>query len=253
MSIQSDELEVKKKLLDMADRSFRNNQYIFTDFLSMADMSVFFEYEKEFSYAGVTVWNGDGSYERGMLRFGNPESFGYEEDFPIDILLITPLAEKFAENLSHRDFLGALMNFGIERDVLGDIIVDERKAYLFCESKMTEFIIENLSRVRHTSVMVKKVAEIPEIESRQPKEVTIQVASERIDGVVAKVYHLSRGDSAELFTSQRVFLNGRLMENYSHQLKTGDVVSVRGFGRFTYKGSGSVSKKGKLNVTVDVV
>ena len=249
----SEELEVKKRLLDMADRSYRNNQYIFTDFLSMADMSVYFECEREFSYAGVTVWNGNGSYERGMLRFGNPEAFGYEEDFPIDILLISPLAEKFAEKLSHRDFLGALMNAGIERDVLGDIIVDEKRAYLFCENRMTDYIISSLTRVRHTSVMVKKVDSIPEIESRQPKEVTIQVASERIDGVVSKVYHLSRGDSAELFTSQKVFLNGRLMENYSHQLKAGDIVSVRGFGRFTYKGCGSVSKKGKLNALVDVI
>ena len=72
----AEELEVKKRLLDMADRSYRNNQYVFTDFLSMADMSVYFECEREFSYAGVTVWNGDGEYERGMLRFGNPEAFG---------------------------------------------------------------------------------------------------------------------------------------------------------------------------------
>jgi len=248
-----DELEIKKRLLDMADRSYRNNQYIFTDFLSMADMSVYYEAEREFAYSKAMVWNYNGMCERGMLRFGNPEAFGYEEEFPISILCIKPLAEKFAEKLSHRDFLGALMNLGIERDVLGDILVDETKAYLFCESKMEDFITQSLTRVRHTSVMVIKVDKIPDIESKKPKEMTIQIASERIDGVVSKVYHLSRGDSAELFTSQKVFLNGRLMENYSHQLKAGDVISVRGFGRFTYRGAGSISKKGKINASVDVV
>ena len=247
----AEELEVKKRLLDMADRSYRNNQYVFTDFLSMADMSVYFECEREFSYAGVTVWNGDGEYERGMLRFGNPEAFGYEENFPIDTLEIKPLQEKFAEKLTHRDYLGSLMNIGIERDVLGDIIIDNTKAFIFCESNMSDFIIESLTRVRHTSVMVKKVDSLPIIESRQPKEITIQIASERIDAIVSKVYKLSRGDSAELCTSRRVFLNGRLMENYSHQVKADDVISVRGFGRFVYKGCGSVSKKGKINAVVN--
>jgi len=250
--MNTEELAIKKKLLDMADRSYRNNQYIFTDFLSMADMAVYHESEREFTYAKAIVWNNDGICERGMIRFGNPDSFGYEEDFPIDIVCISPLAEKFAESLSHRDFLGALMNVGIERDVLGDIIVDEKKAYVFCQNKMTDYIIENLTRVRHTPVLGKKIEKLPEIKSREKKELIIQVASERIDGVVSKVYHLSRGDSATLFTSQKVYLNGRLMENYSHGLKAGDVVSVRGFGRFTYKGSSGLSKKGKINAVVEI-
>lgn len=246
----NEELFVKKKLLDMADRSYRNNQFIFTDFLSMADMSVYFECQREFDYAGVTVWNGDGQLERGMLRFGNPETFGYEEDFPIDIIEVSPLAVKFAEALGHRDYLGALMNVGIERDVLGDIIIEGKNAYVFCENKMTSYILENLTRVRHTTVMGKVVDSLPTLSTSEKEDLTLQVASERIDGIVAKVYHLSRGDSAELFTSQKVFLNGRLMENYSHTLRPADIVSVRGFGRFTYLGTTGLSKKGKLVIEI---
>ncbi len=249
----TDELDVKKRLLDMADRSYRNDQYIFTDFLSMADMAVYYEAEKEFIYAGVTVWNGEGRCERGMIRFGNPDSFGYVEDFPIDILCIKPLMQKYSEELSHRDYLGALMNLGIERDVIGDIITDGTKAYVFCESKMTAYISDEISRVKHTSVITEKVDTVPDMIYRQPKEVVIQINSERIDGVVAKVYHLSRNDSASLFASGKIFLNGRLMENYSHSLKAGDVVSVRGYGRFTYTGAGSLSRKGKINATVEVL
>ena len=61
------------------------------------------------------------------------------------------------------------------------------------------------------------------------KDINIQIASERIDGVIAKVYKLSRSDSAALFLQKRIFVNGRQCENNSHMLKDGDQISVRGY------------------------
>jgi RNA-binding protein YlmH len=69
---------------------------------------------------------------------------------------------------------------------------------------------------------------------------------------VAKVYHLSREDAQSLFSKKLVFLNGRCMESLSHTPKCGDVVSVRGYGRFIYRGFESNTKKGKLNLTVEI-
>ena len=75
-----------------------------------------------------------------MLRFGSEETLGYEEAFPISCVVIRPSAPKFAEELTHRDFLGALMNLGIERDVLGDIIVRGAVGYVFCEDAMADYL-----------------------------------------------------------------------------------------------------------------
>ena len=98
----------------------------------MAELSSFYEEKRSLEYAKPTVFGGTEASERAVVRFGDPEAFGYEEDFPIDILAIVPLADKFADDLTHRDFLGALMSLGIERSLLGDIIVTGKKAYLFC-------------------------------------------------------------------------------------------------------------------------
>ena len=81
-------------------------------------------------------------------------------------------------------------------------------------------------------------------------EVKIQTASERIDGVMAKVYRLSRSESIELFRQKKVFVNGRLCENNSRLLKPGDRISVRGYGKFIYTEKQGISKKGKLNAAV---
>ena len=84
------------------------------------------------------------------------------------------------------------------------------------------------------------------------KDINIQIASERIDGVIAKVYKLSRSDSAALFLQKRIFVNGRQCENNSHMLKDGDQISVRGYGRFIYAGGRGLSKKGKLNALIQI-
>ncbi|MER8245157.1 YlmH/Sll1252 family protein, partial [Acinetobacter baumannii] len=68
-----------------------------------------------------------------------------------------PKAIKFSESLTHRDYLGALLNLGIERSVIGDIVVQEKAAWFFCQNKMTDFFLDNLCRVRHTNILITKV------------------------------------------------------------------------------------------------
>ena len=93
--------------------------------------------------------------------------------------------------------------------------------------------------------------ELPDISIlRKIEEMRVQVSSVRLDAVISKVYNLSRGDSLELFRAKRVFVDGKLCENSSYGLKEGEIVSVRGFGKFKYLSQGGVSKKGKINVTV---
>ncbi|MDE6186199.1 MAG: hypothetical protein K2G39_12350, partial [Lachnospiraceae bacterium] len=188
--------------------------------------------------------------ERVMIRFGSKEELGYEEAFPITCVEVKPLAAKFADALTHRDFLGALMNLGIDRSTLGDILIADNVGYLFCMESMADFIIENLGKVKHTSVLSGRAKEMPVFADQDKHEMKIQISSERIDGVLAKVYKLSRSEAIELFRQKRVFVNGRLCENNSQMLKSSDVVSARGCGKFVYVGQQSISKKGKMNAAI---
>ena len=108
--------------------------------------------EKELSYVPYQLGGGYQDAERVMLRFGGEELMGYEEEFPISCLKVSPVSAKFADVLTHRDYLGALMNLGIERDRLGDILIAGNEAFIFCTSSMADFITENLVKVKHTSV-----------------------------------------------------------------------------------------------------
>jgi RNA-binding protein YlmH len=244
--------QLKKRFAELADKSSRQGIYTFTGFLGLSEQDVFWQSEKDLKYAGYSLYGGMENTDRNILRFGSPEEMGYEVDFPIKCIYVRPLLPKFADKLSHRDFLGSLMNLGIERSTLGDIKVGESEAYIFCLENVAEYICENLEKIKHTNVKCTITENVGQIIAEKPESMNIQVASIRLDAVISKVYNKSRSECLELFRSGKVFVNGRLCENNSYALKGGETVNARGYGKFIYTGNAKETRKGKLNVEVQV-
>lgn len=244
--------QLKNRLRDLSDKAFRQGIFTFTGFLGLAEQDVFWQEEPKLRYAGYKLEGGFEAADRVVIRFGSEEELGYEMDFPISCIHICPNTRRFADELSHRDFLGALMNLGIERGTIGDIKVGEKQAYLFCMDTIAEFICENLSQVKHTHVTCALTREYGDIPREEPVPVSIQVQSLRVDAVLAKVYNMSREKSLELFRSGKVYVDGRLCENNSRQLKSRETVNARGYGKFVLTGELRKTRKGKLAVDVAV-
>lgn len=242
--------QIKNRLIELADKAYSRNIYTYTPFLGLAEQQAFYAVEREVSYAGIIMEGGSPLCERKIIRFGDP---GYKEDFPIATVRILPKTPKFAENLTHRDFLGAVMNLGIERDVVGDIFLpDEKSALLFCHENIADYIVENLDRVRHTNVACKRVEGEFVMQNAEPERISVTVTSPRADGVISKVYNLSREESRNLFNNGCIFINGIRTENVSCQLKEEDAVTVRGYGKFIFYGQTGTSRKRKDRVEVGV-
>ena len=133
-----------------------------------------------------------------------------------------------------------------------NIIIKNNAGYIFCLDTVADYIKENLKKVRHTSVKCEIVTKTPDEVNPEFQEKIIVIASERLDAIIAEVYNLSRSESNTLFTSKRVFVNGKLTENNSHKIKVNDTISVRGFGRFNFMGVLQETRKGKLRAKVEV-
>lgn len=250
MSGEADIALIKKRFAELA-RGSERGYFTFTDFLGLAEQSAFAEVAHELRGIRYTAFGGVEGAERVMIRFGDEEEMGYSEPFPIVSLLIRPKAPKFAEKLSHRDYLGSIMSLGIERTEIGDIAVTEEGAVVFVKTDMADYISRSLERIRHTDVLISVTDTLP-ASLYKTERVKIQAAGERIDAVIAKLFHISREESLSLFKKQLVFINGKTCLNNSSIPKRNDKVSVRGFGRFIYLGYETLSKKGKLNIEVDL-
>lgn len=242
--------QLKKRLLELAQRSYEHGVYTFTSFLGMSEQQVFYEIKNEVAYAGFAMEGGSPLCERVMIRFGSEEHLGYEEEFPIRCLKIEPRNLKFAENLTHRDFLGAIMNLGIDRSMVGDIFVENQFAIVFCQESIEPYMTEQLKQIKHTQVQC-MAAETVELSAPVMDKILLSVSSARIDAVISRVYNLSRSQSMDLFRAGKIYVNGRLMENNSYSLKESDKVTARGFGRFIYMGVQGETKKGRMRVCVE--
>lgn len=243
---------LRNRLRDLADKSFQQNMFTFTGFLGLSEQDTFWRMEPDLRHAGYSLYGGGENMDRRVIRFGNAEELGYEVPFPIVCIHIKPVIAKFADQLSHRDFLGALMNLGIERSTIGDIKVGDKEAYLFCLESISQYICDNLDQIKHTHVTCKLTESYEEIPEEEPEVRSVQVSSLRIDAVIAKVYNKSRSECLELFRTGKVFVNGRLCENNSRILKAGETVNARGYGKFVLQGELRETRKGKLSVGVAV-
>ena len=142
-----------------------------------------------------------------------------------------------------RDYLGALMNLGIERSCIGDILMKENGCCVFCQEKMADYLCQELTMVRHTSVICRR-ADATEPITPKMERVSGSVASPRLDSVIAMVFSSSR-------TKILPLIEGEKVTSPAVQLKEGEIVSVRGMGKFRFAGSGGLSKKGRLYVYAD--
>lgn len=173
--------------------------------------------------------------------------YGYEE--PTAMLKIT--ASGF-RSLTHRDFMGSLLSLGIERDVVGDIVIDgDFCAYVFCDIGIAAFICDNLTKVANDAVKV-SVEPLPRTEfgARRFETIHETVMSGRLDAIVGAVCNLSREISKKLVLSGMCELNHECEQSPDRELKAGDVFSVRGYGKYKLSSYDGENRRGRQRITV---
>ena len=244
-----EEQQLEKRFLELGEYAYQRGIAVYSDFLNLNELNIFQETRRKLPYIVTESFGGYELAERQIAVF-RPEAPLFCTDYPVSCLKIVPLQEKFAEDLSHRDYLGAILKLGLDRSCLGDILVEESAVHLFCLSRMSSFICDNLTRVRHTSVYASPVEAGEFHYEPKYKEITGTVASVRLDRLLSLAFGASRSSLTGLIEGGKVFVNGKLITSNGYQPREGDLVSVRGMGRFRYQGGGGQSKKGREYVTL---
>ncbi len=245
---------LKARIKDLASRSYKQNIYTYTGFLNPSELALLEDVREDISFVDFDTYGGYELAERQVVGFGSERSLGYEGIWPIKVIKVEPLIEKFSDELGHRDFLGAVMNLGIERNVFGDILVkDNMRAYIFALDSIAEYIMENLTKIKYTNVKCSLVTEDSDsMADLVPTLVDMKVivASPRFDAIVGAVTKTSRSEALSMFKAKKITLNGRLCERNSINLKENDVFSVRGYGKYKYLGCGNETRKGRVNINL---
>ena len=264
MHLSKDEQILYNHFEDMYNTAYNRGIPIFSDFVGLNGLELCYRlldknkvrpdmYENKL----ITYGGYDGAMYQ-MLCF-LPENNYIDirkADFPISCIKIAPVNNKFCDKLTHRDFLGAVMNLGIERNQVGDIVVKEADsyskasvAYVYCKSNK-EKLIESITSIKHTTVYCEAVA-MTEIDSTPKyREIIGSVASLRLDAVTAVALKSSRSQCLEHIRAGNVYINGRNSTENAKEIKDGDILTVRGFGKYLIETSENTTRKGRYHIIV---
>lgn len=243
------DLALQKRLAELGDRAETRQMLVYSDFLNLHEQGVLQSAKIRVPFV---LFGGHPSAERKVACFGTEDVDKAAENAPFVLLKIAPAAPKFAETLTHRDFLGSILALGLRRERVGDILLFDNSGYVFCMENIAAFLTENLERVRHTTVRVTLADALPNALTAEPEPQSVVVASERLDAVLSAVFRLSRSEAQKQIAAERVFVDSCAVTRADMVLKPNCIVSARGYGRFRYCGTQRETKKGKLRVTVQI-
>ena len=247
--MEKEELFLRNKFLDLARNAYFKNIVTYSMFLNLNEQTIFETIQKDLPNIRHVMFGGYSETERRIVCFccDNIPEFDM-----LEYIKISPVNKKFADELTHRDFLGALMNLGIERHMVGDICIADNTAHIITFKSMSETIISELTTVKHTKVVleIESADELKSVNRMEYKK--INIPSERLDSIIGSIYNISRSKVNLYIDAGKVFINSKQCFSHSSKIKSGDIITVRGLGRAKFLGISALSKKGRLFAETEI-
>lgn len=227
-----------------------------TNFLSLNEISLAESFLKKIKYTNYCLWGGYETAERKVLIL-YPEKFNQvmvEKNYNkiMSIIRIT-LPETEKGKYTHRNYLGGIIKLGLEREKVGDILVQNDGADIIVLEESKKFLaqeLSNLKRFENSTITEKKLEEIIEVVPKK-EEIKIIVPSLRLDNFVSDLAKTSRTKAIEIIKSERVFINGKLETKTSKSIKEKDTITIRGKGRFIVKEFMGNTRSGRTIVAIE--
>lgn len=215
----------------------------YTDFLSSREQMLA---QVALNRCDCQEYSFDGGYsdaERRILRIEPADAYS---DPPICCIQIECLGVQGGVQLSHRDYLGAILGLGLNRQCVGDILLSDENpkiAYVFVLQHVQQLICDELVSIGRQSVRTCPFYD--DVPYEEPDRVlqTATVSSLRVDAVIAAMIKCSRTQAVELLRSGRIEINHVSALNAHAAVYEGDLFTVRGKGRYRLQALGGKSRK----------
>jgi RNA-binding protein YlmH len=244
------------QVLDKIEFSKTREKIEYTDFLDMYQVSLVENFLRKINIKTYQLYGGYEEAERKVL-FVYPEKYDekmLEKNYDkiLKIVRVT-LPEEEKGQYSHRNYLGGIVKLGLKREKVGDIIVQEQGADIITLEEFSGILKQELPSLTRFENSKINVEEIQNLQKREVKveQVKIIVPSLRLDNFVSDLARTSRSKAVQIMEQERVFVNGQNEKKASKQVKLGDIITIRGKGRFVIKEFDGTTRSGRTVVVVE--
>lgn len=244
------------QILDKIEMTENKNRIENTDFLDMAQIELVQKFINKIKIENYMTYGGFEQAERKMFII-YPEKFNSEvvsKNLSNIVKIIRiELPDDLKGKYTHRDYLGAVIKLGVKREKVGDIIVDSNGADIIVDKDISKFLIENLgslTRFSKSTITIENIEDLRPVEIRK-EELDIIVSSLRLDNVISELARCSRNKALDIINMERVFINFQSETKKTKQVKIGDMITIRGKGRFFVKELVGQTKSGRSVIRIE--
>ena len=255
-NMEKDEL-LKSRIEDYVRRCNDGYYVVATKFLDAHEQAIAGAFVRGAGTAGTDVrsmfYGGYDGAERRLLVCIPKSMEIIDEDATTELLQVLHVdIPKGSRTLTHRDYLGSVLGLGIDRSVIGDILVREDGADLIVLPEIADFLLSEYKQVGHSDIKTKIVSinelTVPEAHVQEIKDT---IPSARLDNVLSAAFKLSRTKAAEAIRSGIVSVNHAEATKPDMKMEEGDTLVLRGKGKAVLVEVGGVSKKGRIWIRID--
>lgn len=248
-----DDAELLHRIKTAADDCLSSDKPYIVGFLTEQQHIMLSEISFPVGISAV-FYGGEGNFSPQRVKLGLfPEFYGVDSYSDKDLsglmsVSVISFSYRNIDTVTHRDVLGAVLGLGLRRDVIGDIYCTAGNAAVYADSRIAQFIIDNLTAFGRVGVTAQAglCFTLPE---RQFAEIKGSVASLRLDNIVKCAAGCSRTVALDKYIKpQYVTLRGRICDNPSATVHDGDIISIRGRGKFILCDTGFVGRKGNIGI-----
>lgn len=244
------------QILDKIDFSKQREKLEYTDFLDMYQIALVKNFMKKIDFENYVLFGGFENAERNILII-YPEKYNMnmvEKNYSKIIKVIRIiLSEEEKGKYSHRNYLGGIIKLGMKREKIGDIIVSDDGADILVKDETSKTLrqeLGSLTRFENSKIELIELGDLREQEIKV-EELNIIVPSLRLDNFVSDLAKTSRSKAVQIIDSERVFINGQNETKASKQVKLGDIITIRGKGRFIVKEFSGTTRSGRTVVKIE--
>lgn len=244
------------QILDKIEFSKQREKLEYTDFLDMYQISLVKSFMQKIDFKNFVLYGGFENSERNVLII-YPEKYTMnmvEKNYSKIIKAIRIiLGDEEKGKYSHRNYLGGIVKLGMKREKVGDILVSDDGADILVKNETAETLKQELGTLTRFENSEFEIIGLEDLRKQEIKveEISLIVPSLRLDNFVSDLVRTSRSKAVQIIDSERVFINGQNETKASKQIKLGDIITIRGKGRFIVKEFSGTTRSGRTVVKVE--
>lgn len=222
MMFKKEESEIVEYVKTLINNAYAKNVYL-TKFLSPKEQEVL----KSMIGNKLFIYDDGGHINAQRKRF---ILSAFEINDPdLKIKFIELKADNNYYTLRHPTVKWHFLNLGIEERMFGDILEVDNTFYIAVADEVFEIVINESKKINRCNIKY-KVVDDAVVESEK-EEYLAFCTSLRLDGVCTKLFNISRNLAQRLIDSDKVVVNGILIKKYTSEIKEGDVINIKGYGK----------------------